>query len=229
MIYRDVPKMVVKRLPVYLRTLDTLMLRDVDIVLSREISEETGFTAEQIRKDLACFGAFGTRGSGYNVSYLRHQILNIIGLNKKTPVIIVGVGHLGKALSRHNMTKNPYVNIVGLFDNDPQLIGEKILDTAIAPASDIERTISEQGVKVAMITVPAIHAQEIVNELIEYGINAILNFAPTKLKVPEGVYLQNVDFTIELQSLIYYVSTDNKQEPSIWGKSIEDKYFFEFI
>jgi redox-sensing transcriptional repressor len=220
----EVPKVVVKRLPVYLRILDNLMRRDVDIVLSRELSEETGYTAEQIRKDLTVFGAFGTRGNGYNVAYLRHKIINIIGLSKKTPVIIVGAGYLGKAISRHNMTKNPYVDIVGLFDNDPKLIGEKILDMEIAPASEISRIVSEKQVKVAMVTVPAAYAQGVVNELVEYGINAILNFAPTKLKVPEGVHLHNADFTIDLQSLIYYVSTDKKQEANTWGKSREDKY-----
>ncbi len=219
-----VPKMVVKRLPIYLRILDDLMRRDVDIVLSRELSEETGFTAEQIRKDLTVFGAFGTRGNGYNVSYLRHIILNIIGLNKKNPVIIVGVGYLGKAISRHNMTKNPYVDIVGLFDNDPKLIGEKILDTEIMPASEMSRIITEKEVKVAMVTVPAVYAQGVVNELVKLGINAILNFAPTKLEVPERVRLQNVDFTIELQSLIYYVSTEKKQELNLWGNSLEKKY-----
>jgi redox-sensing transcriptional repressor len=219
-----VPKMVVKRLPIYLRILDDLMRRDVDIVLSRELSEETGFTAEQIRKDLTVFGAFGTRGNGYNVTYLRHIILNIIGLNKKNPVIIVGVGYLGKAISRHNMTKNPYVEIVGLFDNDPKLIGEKILDMEIMPASEMSRIISEKDVKVAMVTVPAVYAQGVVNDLVKLGINAILNFAPTKLEVPEGVRLQNVDFTIELQSLIYYVSTEKKQDLNIWGNSLEKQY-----
>lgn len=220
-----VPKMVVKRLPIYLRILDDLKRRDVDIVLSRELSEETGFTAEQIRKDLTVFGAFGTRGNGYNVSYLRHIILNIIGLNKKNPVIIVGVGYLGKAISRYNMTKNPYVDIVGLFDNDPKLIGEKILDLEVMPASEMRRIISEKEVKVAMVTVPAVNAQGVVNDLVKLGINAILNFAPTKLEVPEGVHLQNVDFTIELQSLIYYVSTEKKQDlNNLWGNSLEKKY-----
>ncbi len=221
---QKVPKMVVKRLPVYLRVLDNLIRRDREIVLSRELSEETGFTAEQIRKDLTNFGAFGTRGTGYDVSYLRQQILNIIGLNTKTPVIVVGMGHLGSALSRYNMTKNPYVDIVGLFDLDPQVIGTKIIHQEVLPLSEMPRVINDKKVKVAMITVPATSAKDIVKELVGCGINAILNFAPTKLEVPEGIYLQNVDFSIELQSLIYYVSTEEKQKQNIWKRSFGEKY-----
>ena len=113
---------------------------------------------------------------------------------------------------------------MGLFDNDPKLIGEKILDMEIMPASEMSRIITEKEVKVAMVTVPAVYAQGVVNELVKLGINAILNFAPAKLEVPEGVRLQNVDFTIELQSLIYYASTERKQELNLWGNSLEKKY-----
>lgn len=225
--HHKVPKMVVKRLPVYLRVLDNMLRRDIEIVLSRELSDETGFTAEQIRKDLTNFGAFGTRGTGYDVAYLRQQILNIIGLNQKTPVIVVGIGHLGNALSRYNITKNPYVEIVGLFDLDPQIVGTRIMGREVLPVSELERVITERRAKVAMITVPAGSAQEIVGELVGYGINAILNFAPTKLDVPAGVHLQNVDFTIELQSLIYYVSTEEEQEDNAWKQFLKDRYAFQ--
>jgi redox-sensing transcriptional repressor len=198
--------MVIKRLPLYLRILDNLIKRDVEIVSSRSLSEITGFSAEQIRKDFAYFGAFGTRGSGYNTEYLRERILTIIGLNRQTSVIIVGMGHLGTAISRYNIAKNPYINIVGLFDRDPQVIGQKIFDLEVKDAKQLKDFITEAKIKVAIVTVPAECAQEVVDELAEGGVTAILNMAPVRLQVPKGVHIHYADLTIEIHSLIYYSS-----------------------
>lgn len=208
---RSAPKSVIKRLPVYLRILDNLIRRDVEIISSRVLSEETGFTAEQIRKDLAYFGAFGTRGTGYNTSYLREKLLRIIGLDKQTKLVVIGAGHLGKALTRYNMLKNPYVQTVGVFDANPKEVGSLIEGMKIYHIDDLTSMIKEAQVKVAMVTVPAEVAQQVVDTLVENGISAILNFAPTKLKVPEHVYVHNADLTIELQTLIYYSMEDEKE------------------
>ncbi len=207
MTYRNVSKFVIKRLPVYLRKLDNLISYDVEVVSSQKLSEETGFTAEQIRKDLACFGAFGTRGSGYNVEYLRDKILKIIGLHKQTRVIVVGVGNLGKAFSRYNFINNPYVKIVGLFDSDTEVVGEKIFYLKIEHISEMKKVLVEENVKVAILAVPAKEAQKMADQLVADGITAIFNFAPIKLKLPPEVYIHNVDLTLELQSLIYFSST----------------------
>ncbi len=205
------PQTVVKRLPVYLRVLDNLLRREIEIISSKELSGETGFTPEQIRKDLAYFGAFGTRGTGYQTSYLREKILKIIGLDQETPIIIVGAGHLGIALTRYNITNNPYVEVVAAFDNDPDVIGEKILNIEVLPASRMESLIQEYGIKVAVIAVPSQKAQQVVDDLVSYGIKAVLNFAPVKLEVPQGVQVHNADLTIELQSLIYYSSSEKER------------------
>ena len=197
-------KSLIKRLPVYLRILDNLIRRDVDIISSRVLSDETGFTAEQIRKDLATFGAFGTRGTGYNTSYLREKLLKITGLDKQIRIVVVGSGHLGKALTRYNILKNPYVEIAGIFDANPDELNTEILGIKVQAMEDMPRLIEEQNIKVAMITVPAEVAQAVVDLLVENGITAILNFAPTKLRAPAGVHIHNADLTIELQSLIYY-------------------------
>lgn len=208
----NIPKSVVKRLPVYLRILDRLVLRDIEIVSSKELSSESGFTAEQIRKDLAYFGAFGTRGTGYTTHYLREQILKIIGLDKKTNIIVVGGGHLGTSLTRYNTIKNPYVNIVAVLENDPDLIGQEIESTPVIDNEDARPLIKEHNIKVAILTVPATSAQEATEHLVELGIKAILNFAPIKLKVPEGVHVFNSDLTMELQSLIYYSSAEEERK-----------------
>ena len=207
---RKAPKSVIKRLPVYLRILDSLIRRDVEIISSRVLSEETGFTAEQIRKDLAYFGAFGTRGTGYNTIYLREKLLRIIGLDQQTKLVVIGLGHLGKALTRYNTTKNPYVEIVALFDTSLDEQGTELEGLTVQAMENLPGVIKDQEVKVAMITVPAEVAQGVVDMLVENGITAILNFAPTKLRVPDTVHVHNADLTIELQSLIYYTVEDEK-------------------
>lgn len=220
---RTISKTVVKRLPVYLRILDNLILRDVEIVSSRELSLESGFSAEQIRKDLAYFGAFGTRGTGYNAIFLRDKLLKIIGLDKKTRVIVIGAGHLGKALTRHNMQKNPYVDIVAIFDRDEAVIGQALGQLRVLPFDQVAAVIGEQDIKVALITVPADSAQEVVDEIVRHGVTAILNFAPAKLDVPDGVHIQNTDLAIDLQSLIYYSTAEEERLSGLQKRSAENR------
>ncbi|HHX87017.1 MAG TPA: redox-sensing transcriptional repressor Rex [Firmicutes bacterium] len=217
------PKQVIKRLPVYLRILDNLVRREVKVISSRELSLASGFSAEQIRKDLAHFGAFGMRGTGYNTAYLRNKILKIIGLDQHTNIIVIGAGHLGKALTRYNAIKNPYVNIVGVFDSDPRTVGDRIGDLEIFYLDKLPRVIEQHQVKVAIITVPVEAAQQVVDEIAGYGVRAILNFAPAKLQAPKNVHIHNADLTIELQSLIYYSTSEEEKLVNLQRESIEDK------
>jgi redox-sensing transcriptional repressor len=205
---RNISKSVIKRLPIYLRILDQLIQRKIDMVSSKELSSESGFTAEQIRKDLAYFGAFGTRGAGYNTAFLREKIIKIIGLDKTIDTIVIGAGNLGTALTRYNSTKNPYVNVVAVFDHDSRLIGKKIDDIDIFSIEEIPAFIKKRNIKVSIIAVPAMAAQEIADLVVKHGVKALLNFAPVKLNVPEEVHVHNADLTIELQSLIYYSSAE---------------------
>ncbi len=209
--HRLVPKSVIKRLPIYLRILDQLVHRDVEVISSKELSEETGFTPEQIRKDFAYFGAFGTRGTGYYTRFLRNKILKIIGLDRKTNVVVVGAGHLGIAFTRYTIRKNPYVNVVAVFDNDPEVVGTGIVDLEVKHVSDMEQIIRYNDIKVAINSTPADYAQEVADMLVKCGITAILNFAPVKINSPEDVYIHNVDLTNELQSLIYYSTAEHEK------------------
>ena len=208
---RNISKSVVKRLPVYLRILDQLIQRKIDLVSSKELSNESGFTAEQIRKDLAYFGAFGTRGAGYNTVYLREKIVKIIGLDKRIETVIIGAGNLGTALTRYNSSKNPYVDVVAVFDQDPRLIGKQIGEIEISALSELPEYINSNNIKVAIIAVPAGAAQEVADIVVEAGVKAILNFAPVKLRVPDDIHVHNADLTIELQSLIYYSSGEEER------------------
>lgn len=208
---RNISKSVIKRLPIYLRILDQLIRRDVEMISSKDLSNESGFTAEQIRKDLAYFGAFGTRGAGYNTLFLREKIIKIIGLDSITDTIVIGAGNLGTALTRYNLTKNPYVNVIAAFDKNPDLIGKQIDNLEVLPIDKAPEVIKEYGIKVCLITVPASAAQEVADLMVKHGVKALLNFAPTKLRVPEGVHVHNADLTIELQSLIYYSSAEEER------------------
>ncbi len=219
---RNISKSVIKRLPIYLRILDQLIRRGVEMISSKELSNESGFTAEQIRKDLAYFGAFGTRGAGYNTLFLREKLIKIIGLDSTTDTIVIGAGNLGTALTRYNLTKNPYVNVVAAFDKSHSLIGKKIDNLEVLPIEKAPEIIREHGIKVCLITVPAIAAQEIADLVVEHGVKAILNFAPTKLSVPEGIHVHNADLTIELQSLIYYSSAEEERLARL-NKEARDK------
>lgn len=209
--HQNISKTAIKRLPVYLRILDQLIRRDVTLISSRELSNESGFTAEQIRKDLAYFGAFGTRGAGYDTAFLRDKIIKIIGLDVKTNVIVIGAGNLGTALTRYNTAKNPYVRIVAVFDNAPDLIDQKIEEINIMPLDKLSEVVKKHDVKVSIITVPADAAQQTTDLVVSNGIKAILNFAPAKLNVPSDVHVHNADLTIELQSLIYYSSAEEER------------------
>ncbi|UNC92679.1 redox-sensing transcriptional repressor Rex [Candidatus Contubernalis alkaliaceticus] len=209
---RNAPFSIIRRLPIYLRILDNLIKKDVDIISSRTLSFRTGFTAEQIRKDLAYFGAFGTRGTGYNTVYLRDKLLKIIALDKENNTVVIGSGHLGKAFGRYNLTKNPYISVVGMFDISDEVIGCQVEGLTIKHIDFMPEVIKEYNVRVAILTIPSPQAQLVVNKLVKLGIVAILNFAPTKLNVPEHVHVHNIDLTIELQSLFYYTTLETEKD-----------------
>jgi len=200
-----IPEVVIRRLPIYLRALTELAADDVDVVSSAELSHRTGLTSEQIRKDLAYFGAFGTRGVGYNALRLRESIRSILGLDRGVNVGLVGAGNLGTALARYNLNTHADVRIVAIFDKDPEKVGKTIEGVEIHPMEDLPGLADRLGIRMAIIAVPAAAAQVVADRLVEAGVEVMLNFSPAKPRVPDGVYVQNIDLTTELQSLAYYV------------------------
>ncbi len=206
--HKRIPRSVIRRLPVYLRTLDNLVKNDVEVVTSMELSERTGFTAEQIRKDLGHFGTFGTRGTGYHAEALRNELLKIIGLYEKTAVIVVGAGHLGTALLRYNVNRNPYTNVVAAFDTSPDVMGQRILDVEVLPVSRMPEVVRKHNVKAAILAVPSENVQAAADQVVKSGVEVIFNFAPIWVQAPPGVFVHNADLSIELQSLIYYATRE---------------------
>lgn len=195
------------RLSIYMRTLQELLEEDVEVISSERLAKQCGVNPAQIRKDLAYFGEFGVRGVGYRVSDLVRQIKDILGLNRPWNLAMVGLGNLGSALIRHgNFIKHGYV-FTAAFDSDPAKVGKRLPNgLVINHVSELEDVLKEREVHVGIIATPATEAQSVANALVLSGINGILNFAPVQIQVPDCCHVENVDFTIKLDSIAYHLS-----------------------
>jgi len=198
-----IPEATIIRLSVYSRFLDQVDRRGVVTISSDEIAEGVGVSPAQVRKDLAYFGEFGTRGVGYNAKDLHRQIMKILGLNHSWPVVIVGAGNLGTALSMYGGFRNRGFRVLAIFDNDPHKIGYKLNGIEIHPLSEMENVISQAGNVIGIIAVPSEYAQETANLLVKAGVKAILNFAPRVLTLPEEIEFRNVDLSVNLEILTF--------------------------
>ena len=198
-----VPEATIIRLSVYSRYLEQLDRKGVVTISSVEIADGVGVSPAQVRKDLAYFGEFGTRGVGYNVRGLMHYTSKILSLNEPWPLVLVGAGNLGFALSTYKGFNNRGFSVVGIFDNDLTKIGKKIVDMEVSPPEKMPEIIARHKVKIGIIAVPAKAAQEVADLMIKNGLVAILNFAPVSLNVPEHIELRNVDLSVNLEILTF--------------------------
>lgn len=196
---------VVRRLPVYLRFLNELNMKNVRTVSSQDLGFKLDLNPAQIRKDLAYFGEFGKKGIGYDVKYLIEKIRQILKLDQQINVALVGAGNLGHALCNYNAYFKDNMKITAVFDNYPSKIGTMINNLTVQPMSELVRVVQEDQIRIGIITVPAVEAQHVANQFVEAGVEAILNFAPTIIKVPNELRVHHADFTIELFSLAYYL------------------------
>lgn len=199
----DIPRKSIYRLSIYQRCLQRLRENQVDTVSSAALAKAAGVKSTQLRKDLAYFGQLGTRGLGYNVDALSHTIGDVLGQNKLQPVILVGVGNLGSALLRYGGFRKEGFEIASAFDLNPRKLPQ--ISVPVLAMADMPDFIRRHHVKMAILTVPAHNAQSVVNDLVEHGIQAILNFSPTVLDVPEHVVVNSVDLAVELENLSYFI------------------------
>jgi len=200
-----ISRSVIPRLSVYYRAL--MLYKGGRLVSSQTLSELTGYTAAQIRRDLACFGQFGTPGRGYETEGLKNEILRILGIDKLWNVVLAGVGNLGTALLSYKGFKEQGFNITAAFDTDIKKVGRRIGGITIQNIKNLKRFIGKKKIKMAIVTVPAGAAQEIINLLVRAGIKAVLNFAPTRPNVPASVELINIDLSIELEKLAHFLGS----------------------
>ncbi len=203
--HKDIPDIVVGRLPLYLRTLQHMAQDGRLLTSSQELGERLGISAAQIRKDLSQFGEFGKQGTGYQIEYLIKNLREILHINQEWDLVVVGAGDIGSAVARYRGFANRGFKVVMVFDSDPDKIGTQVGDFTVRDSSDLGEAVRKAGVKVAMLTVPVAQAQEVANRLIEAGICAILNYAPINLNVPPGVFVQYIDPAIHLQRMTYYL------------------------
>jgi redox-sensing transcriptional repressor len=203
----QVSELTAGRLSVYLRCMNTLDAAGVKTVSSRTLAEQFHLNAAQIRKDLAYFGEFGVRGVGYYVRELKRHLRVILGLDRTVRVAIVGAGNLGLALADYPGFRQEGFEIVALFDADRDKVGRKSRGgVRILELDEFRRVVKRDGVDIVALAVPAHAAQEVVNLVVASGIRAILNFSPGTLKVPPGVKLKNVDLTVSLDSLSFFLA-----------------------
>ena len=208
---KSISRAVIKRLPRYYRYLGDLLQQGVDKISSKALSEIMHVTASQIRQDLNNFGGFGQQGYGYNVEYLFNEIGKILGLNEKHNVIIIGAGNLGRAIANYTDFEKRGFVIKGIFDTNPELIGEKVNGLEIMDFNDIDKFLKENDkVQIATITVPRDKAIEVASKLVTLGIEAIWNFAPIDLHLSSNVIVENVHLTASFMQLSYKLSENNK-------------------
>jgi len=198
-----IPNATITRLSVYSRFIEMLDRKGIVTVSSGEIAEGVGVSPAQVRKDLAYFGEFGTRGVGYNIKDLRRYTLKILGLVSRWPLVLVGAGNLGFALCSYKGFNERGFSIVGVFDNDPAKIGKRIAGLEVCPLGMMPEIIKKHDVKIGIIAVPSNAAQEVAGMMVKCGLKAILNFAPVALNVPEHIELQNVDLSVKLEVLTF--------------------------
>jgi redox-sensing transcriptional repressor len=209
----SVSELTTNRLSVYLRCLNTLDAAGVRTISSQALAEQFHLNAAQIRKDLANFGEFGVRGIGYYVKELRRHLRQILGLDRGLRVAIVGAGNLGLALADYPGFRDDGFEIVALFDTAKDKIGRRSRGgVVIHDIKDLKKVVGRESIGIAVIAVPAVAAQGAVQAVSAAGVRAILNFSPGAYRVPRGVKLKNMDLTVSLESLSFFLVQGESSE-----------------
>lgn len=204
----DTPDIVIGRLPLYLRALTYLRQEGKDVTSSHELGRHLGISSAQIRKDLSHFGGFGKQGTGYQIAYLIDKLEQVLQVDREWLVIVVGAGNLGSAIAHYRGFSHRGFRIAWLFDTASERIGQSVGDLVVQPMHEMESVIREHHVKIAMLAVPAEHAQAVADQLVSAGIRAILNYAPININVPENVKVQYIDPVVHMQNMTYYLRDD---------------------
>ena len=201
----SISRATVDRQPLYFRTLRLIRSEGSEIVSSEELGRRIGVTPEQIRKDLASFGAFGKKGVGYHVAELVNNISQILGLDRKWNIAIIGVGHLGWALANYRNFASLGFHLTALFDQNPAIVGQLINGVDVLSVADLETTVASRNIQIGVIAVPAGEAQAVADRLVAAGVHGIWNFAPVRIRVPDDVQIVSEDLSVGLSTLSYHL------------------------
>lgn len=206
----SVPPVTLNRLSIYLRCLRRLRQQGVERISSQTLAHQFRLSAAQIRKDLAQFGEFGIRGVGYEVDQLCDRLAALLGVDRRRFIVIVGMGNLGSALARHLGFNNESFTVVGAFDNDDEKVGSEVGHLRVSHISELAGVVRETGAEIGVLTVPAPAAQHNYDNLAAAGVKAVLNFAPVRLKLDPRVPTKNVDLSINLEELGYFLGNGSR-------------------
>lgn len=202
---QNIPKIIIGRLPLYLRVLRRLKEKGEVYASSQELGELLDISAAQIRKDLSHFGELGKRGTGYEIDFVIEELDQILNIDKVWDMVVIGAGDVGHALARYNGFRNRGFQVSGIFDTNPEKIGTQISNHTVQDMKTVKSFIKENGIKIALVATPATAAQQVTDTLIDAGIHAILNYAPIYLKVPDDVHVEHIDPAVHLQKLSYFL------------------------
>jgi redox-sensing transcriptional repressor len=200
-----IPDIIIGRLPLYLRALTRMAMEEKEITSSKELGARLGISSAQIRKDLSQFGEFGKQGTGYNIAFLIQQLQRILHVDRVWDVALIGSGDLGHAIAHYGGFIDRGFRIVSVYDNDTKKIGERVGKFIVRDTANMVKEISDQEIRVAMLAVPAAEAQGVADRLIDAGVQAILCYAPTSLKVPPNVRIQYIDPVLHMQRMTFYI------------------------
>ncbi|MBQ2665114.1 MAG: redox-sensing transcriptional repressor Rex [Clostridia bacterium] len=209
---KKVPAVVIKRLPRYYRYLSELLNQGITRISSNALSEKMNVTASQIRQDFNYFGGFGQQGYGYNVEHLYSQIGDILGLNDGDTMVIVGAGNLGTALANHDTFEKRGFRLIGVFDNDPKVIGTTVNGREIMSTDALEDFLEKNRVDIGVITVPHTAVEETAEKLVNSGVKGLLNFSYMELKFDKDVAVENVHLSDPLMTLSYRIKQSKNGE-----------------
>ena len=201
----SIPDIVIGRLPLYLRALRRLQHEGDAVTSSQELGDRLAISSAQIRKDLSHFGGFGKQGTGYRVQFLIERLEAVLKVNDEWMVVVVGAGNLGIAISHYRGFQDRGFRIAHLFDVSPRIIGRRVGEFVVEPVSAMPDIIRREGIKIAMLAVPAENAQDVVDTLVAAGVQAILNYAPITVNAPPQVQIQHIDPVTRLQHMTYYL------------------------
>ena len=203
-----VPDIVISRLPGYLQTLNQMAKEGYHTVSSKMLAERLRISAAQIRKDLSSFGGFGKQGTGYSIYFLIEKLQEILNLDHVWQVAVIGAGDLGRAITRYQGFASRGIEIVLLFDVNPDVVGTTVGSVVVKHVDALEEEIHKRGIRIAILTVPASAAQLMADRLVDAGIRAILNYAPLTLLLPGHVHVQHIDPVLHLQRMMYYLGDE---------------------
>lgn len=201
---RSIPEATVGRLPRYLQALTGMAADETAVASSEELALAAGVTSAKVRKDLSHLGSYGTRGVGYDIAYLIHQIRRELGLTQDWGIAIAGIGNLGHALANYKGFRDRGFRVAALVDVDPSKVGERVGELEVVHIDTLPELVKGLAIAIGVIATPATAVQDVADRMVAAGIRSILNFAPAPLVAPPGVSVRSVDLAVELQILAYY-------------------------